>query len=107
MTYRLFDTHTHFDVPDFDQDREHLAYAAKAVGVERLILIGFIQSRFQDLLNTQQFLAQLVDAPTGYLAPGLHPFYIEQHEMEHLNHLENLLKNEKCIAIGEIGLDTF
>lgn len=107
MTYRLFDTHTHFDVPDFDQDREHLAYAAKAVGVERLILIGFIQSRFQDLLNTQQFLAQLVDAPIGYLAPGLHPFYIEQHKMEHLNHLENLLKNEKCIAIGEIGLDTF
>ena len=43
MLYSLFDTHTHFDVADFDSDREQLASAAKTVGVERLILIGFVQ----------------------------------------------------------------
>ncbi len=46
VLFTVFDTHTHFDVPDFDADREQLAHAAKAVGVERLILIGFVQSRF-------------------------------------------------------------
>ena len=46
----LFDTHTHFDVPDFDADREHLAYEAKAAGVEKLVLIGFVESRFNDRL---------------------------------------------------------
>ena len=43
---QLFDTHTHFDVPDFDADRAELALAAKAVGVEALVHIGFLQSRF-------------------------------------------------------------
>lgn len=107
MRYSLFDTHTHFDVPDFDPDREHLAYAAKAVGVERLILIGFVEARFQDLLKTRQFLNQLTDAPQSDLAPGLHPFYIEQHQRSHLDHLEMLLQHQDCIAVGEIGLDTF
>jgi len=107
MSYSLFDTHTHFDVPDFDPDREQLAHAAKAVGVERLILIGFVQSRFQDLLQSHQFLNQLQDAPQSYLAPGLHPFYIEQHQASHLADLEFLLKTEDCVAVGEIGLDTF
>lgn len=107
MKLKLFDTHTHFDVPDFDPDREHLAYAAKAVGVEHLVLIGFLQNRFQDLLKTHCFINDLKDAPHSHLAPGLHPFYIEQHQAEHLHDLEQLLRVEQCIAIGEIGLDTF
>ena len=48
MALSLFDTHTHFDVPDFDEDREKLAYQAKLVGVEGLVLIGFLHDRFTD-----------------------------------------------------------
>lgn len=107
MSLRLFDTHTHFDVPDFDQDREALAYQAKQAGVEHLVLIGFLQSRFQDLIQTQHALNQLKNAPRSHLAPGLHPFYIEQHDLTHLNALEQILQTEQCIAVGEIGLDTF
>lgn len=107
MRLKLFDTHTHFDVADFDHDRIELAQAAKAVGVDALILIGFLQHRFDDLVKTQHFLNALKDAPRSYLAPGLHPFYIEQHQVQHLTQLERLLQDEDCIAIGEIGLDTF
>ncbi|MBK0064657.1 MULTISPECIES: TatD family hydrolase [unclassified Acinetobacter] len=107
MRFPLFDTHTHFDVPDFDHDRNQLAHQAKAVGVERLILIGFTESRFSDLMKIQHELNQLQDAPISYLAPGLHPFYIEQHLPAHLERLEQILKQQSCIAIGEIGLDTF
>lgn len=103
----LFDTHTHFDVPDFDPDRELLAYAAQQAGVERLVLIGFVQERFADLLQTHHFLNSLSNAPKSELAPGLHPFYIEQHQEQHLLELEQILKAENCTAIGEIGLDTF
>lgn len=53
---QLFDTHTHFDVADFDQDRQQLAVQAKQVGVEALILIGFIESRFDTLIQTHQQL---------------------------------------------------
>lgn len=104
---RLFDTHTHFDVSEFDHDRETLAYQARAVGVEKLILIGFLASRFNDLIQTHQALNQLDNAPQSYLAPGLHPFYIEQHQRSHLDQLEHILRRQDCVAIGEIGLDTF
>lgn len=105
--YRLFDTHTHFDVPDFDLDREQLARQAKSVGVEKMILIGFLSERFKDLINTQHYLNQQQQAPQTYLAPGLHPSYIEQHKDSDLSQLEHILNTENCIAIGEIGLDTF
>ena len=104
---QLFDTHTHFDVADFDHDREMLAYQAKVAGVEKLILIGFVQERFPELLRTQHFLNQLKDAPQSLLAPGLHPFYIEQHSLSHIDDLHDILQSEDCVAIGEIGLDTF
>ncbi|MCH4246925.1 MAG: TatD family hydrolase [Acinetobacter populi] len=103
----LFDTHTHFDVEDFDHDRQRLAEQAYQVGVRALILIGFLQSRFADLLATDQFLKSLEDVPQSYLAPGLHPFYIERHTTQHLLDLEQFLKQHPCIAIGEIGLDSF
>lgn len=105
--HALFDTHTHFDVSDFDHDREQLAYQAKQVGVEALVLIGFLQQRFKTLLATHHFLNGLSVAPKSYLAPGLHPFYIEQHQPSDLLDLEQILKIEECVAIGEIGLDTF
>lgn len=104
---RLFDTHTHFDVPEFDADREQLAVTARHAGVEALVLIGLFESRFADLQATHQQLQAFPHAPHSFLAPGLHPFYIEQHQPEHLLALERLLKQQPCIAIGEIGLDTF
>ena len=104
---QLFDTHTHFDVADFDHDRQHLAVQAKQVGVESLVLIGFIESRFDELIQTHQQLQDWENVPQSYLAPGLHPFYIEQHQQAHLQRLEQVLKQHDCVAIGEIGLDTF
>ena len=107
MSLPLFDTHTHFDVADFDADRRHLAEQAKCVGVEALVLIGFLESRFDVLTQTHQQLKSWKNVPRSYLAPGLHPFYIEQHQTEHLQRLEQVLQQQDCVAVGEIGLDTF
>ncbi|ENU22903.1 hypothetical protein F993_02813 [Acinetobacter proteolyticus] len=104
---QLFDTHTHFDVADFDHDRQHLAEQAKQVGVEALVLIGFVESRFDELIHIYQQLHAWDKVPISYLAPGLHPFYIEQHQPEHLQRLEQVLQQQDCVAVGEIGLDTF
>ncbi|MCH7309315.1 TatD family hydrolase [Acinetobacter sp. NIPH 1852] len=104
---QLFDTHTHFDVADFDHDRQQLARQAKKAGVQDLVLIGFVASRFDELMAKHQQLQQWQDVPRSHLAPGLHPFYIEQHQSEHLHHLEQILQQHHCVAVGEIGLDTF
>lgn len=66
----LFDTHTHFDVADFDEDRHQLALEAKKVGVNALVLIGFLQSRFDELVQTHHQLKQWENVPTSYLARG-------------------------------------
>ena len=107
MSLPLFDTHTHFDVADFDTDRQHLAEQAKRVGVEALVLIGFLESRFDALIQTHQQLKSWKNVPCSYLAPGVHPFYIERHQTEHLQRLEQVLQQQDCVAVGEIGLDTF
>lgn len=104
---QLFDTHTHFDVADFDHDRYELAMNAKQAGVDGLVLIGFLHARFGDLIQTHQQLKVWENVPQSYLAPGLHPFYIEQHQPDHLQQLEQILQQQDCVAIGEIGLDTF
>ncbi|MBP9786427.1 MAG: TatD family hydrolase [Acinetobacter sp.] len=104
---QLFDTHTHFDVADFDADRQQLALHAKQVGVDALVLIGFLESRFDELIQTHQQLQHWENVPQSYLAPGLHPFYIEQHQQVHLQRLEQVLQQHDCVAVGEIGLDTF
>lgn len=103
----MFDTHTHFDVAEFDHDRQQLAVQAKAAGVDALVLIGFLAEGFPRLLQTHLDLQQLQHVPESYFAPGLHPVYIEQHESKHLEQLERLLQQQDCVAIGEIGLDTF
>lgn len=103
----MFDTHTHFDVAELDHDRQQLAVQAKAAGVDALVLIGFLAEGFPRLLQTHLDLQQLQHVPESYFAPGLHPVYIEQHEPKHLEQLERLLQQQDCVAIGEIGLDTF
>ncbi|AOA59317.1 TatD family hydrolase [Acinetobacter larvae] len=107
LPYALFDTHTHFDVEEFALDRIELAQQAKARGVEKLLLIGFVAERFQALQQTQQQLQQVDQTPQCLLAPGLHPVYVEQHRPADLQALERFLNRYSCVAIGEIGLDRF
>lgn len=104
---QLFDTHTHFDLVDFDHDRDQLVNMAKQNGVEHLLLIGIAQPHFAKMLAVHDNLNQLNKTIKIHIAPGLHPFYIQQHELQHLNDLEHILKTRHCAAIGEIGLDTF
>lgn len=101
----LIDTHTHLDFPDFDADRDAVLANARALGVERMVLLGVEQANWQRLWD-------LVEAENGlYAAFGLHPVFLEQHQPEHLpalrDWLERLAGHPKLCAVGEIGLDYF
>ncbi len=102
---RLIDTHTHLDFPDFDADRDEVLARSRALGVERLVVLGVYQANWTRLWD-------LVQAEDGlYAAFGLHPVYLEQHLPEHLlqlrQWLEQLAGHRKLCAVGEIGLDYF
>lgn len=108
----LIDTHTHFDLPVYDTDRE--AYMARAYqrGVRHLVLIGYEARYFDRLVSTARTMDGIAQKNpmatiTPHLAPGLHPLYIARHTPNDLATLEHYIKHDKVIAIGEIGLDTY
>ncbi len=107
MSIVLIDTHTHFDVEVFDLDRMVLAEQALQHGVQSLVLIGYLAQHFERLERVQRQLNQQLHSPVTLLAPGLHPFYIQQHHDNDLIQLDGFLKVNTCVAVGEIGLDTF
>lgn len=102
---RLIDTHTHLDFPDFDADRDAVLARSRALGVERLVVMGVYQANWQRLWD-------LVQGEDGlYAAFGLHPIYLQQHCSAHLAELrgwlERLAGEEKLCALGEFGLDWY
>ncbi len=105
------DTHTHFDVPEFNHDRSQLAMRAYDEGVRHLVLVGYLARYFERMVSCQQALMTQMQAgecvPQAHLAFGLHPFYIKEHTTDDLDNLQRALQNHTSIAIGEIGLDTF
>lgn len=117
--YPLIDTHTHFDAPVFDPDRQKQAQLAYKQGVRHLVLVGYLYKHFDRLYDTQQALEQMRESadsaqaqipslfPQAHIALGLHPFYIEQHTDAHLSSLAQQVADQRPIAIGEIGLDTY
>lgn len=107
----LIDTHTHFDVAEFDSDRELQSALAYQAGVRHLVLIGFLAKYFSQMVVCQTQMAnfRLLEKPSpkAHLAFGLHPFYIREHSDQDLQLLENFIRQNQSVAIGEIGLDTF
>jgi TatD DNase family protein len=98
---RFIDTHCHFDFLVGDET-ENLERARQA-GVERLIVPTIHQANFQRVSD----LATSHDAI--YAALGLHPLYINEHNDDHLDELEQKLREKQpdYVAVGEIGLDLY
>ncbi|WP_287810064.1 TatD family hydrolase [Pseudomonas sp.] len=101
----LIDTHTHLDFPDFDADRPALLANARALGVQRMVVLGVHQANWQRVWDLVQSDAQL------YAAFGLHPVYLDEHQPAHVNELrgwlERLAGHRQVCAVGEFGLDYF
>lgn len=117
--YPLIDTHTHFDAPVFDVDRDEQLQNAYQQGVRHLVLVGYLHQHFDRLYETKEFINKqpysMIEKATeqketpvnAHIALGLHPFYIEQHTEAHLESMAQMLDKERPLAIGEIGFDTF
>lgn len=104
---KLIDTHTHFDVAEFDHDRALQSKLAYQNGVRHLVLIGFLAKYFEQMVACQNQMTEFELTPKAHLAFGLHPFYITHHQQNDLDKLEQFIQTYPSVAIGEIGLDTF
>ncbi len=96
----LFDSHAHFDDPQFDGDRETVLKSLKSLGIGYITNIGAnieTSKAAVELANTYDFV---------YATVGIHPGDAEEMNEDALKTLRNLaMNNPKVRAIGEIGLD--
>ena len=97
--FNIFDTHSHYDDDKFDNDRFSLLSRMKESGVSNIVSCGvdISTSKFN------QLLAEKFDIL--YFAAGFHPENLEGAKLSDLEVIRELSQEEKCVAIGEIGLD--
>lgn len=99
----LFDSHAHYDDEKFDTCRDEILLRMPEYGVGKIVnagasLAGSYASR--ELAHKYDFV---------YFTAGIHPEAATE-DMKHsnwLSELETLCKDEKCVAVGEIGLDYY
>jgi TatD DNase family protein len=95
----VIDSHTHLefcDVPDSD-----LVAAAVDAGVTRIVTVG------TNGATCRAALAAAEDFPQVYAAIGRHPNEATGFDGADLAELKALAAHEKCVAIGETGLDYY
>ncbi len=93
----LFDSHCHIDDGAFDADRDEVIEALKQQ-VGRIVWCG------TDIASSRMALEYANQHNFIYCACGFYP-----HQTDGLagsiGELEQMLKDKKCVAVGEIGLD--
>ena len=101
----FFDTHMHLDDNKFDLDREEVINKIWNAGVTKCINMGCDVESSKKAINIAEKHSFI------YAACGLHPEDIPQTEEDLWKTIseikELVLKNEKIVAIGEIGLDYY
>jgi len=97
----LIDTHCHLDFPDFDNDRDDVVSRAKKEDV------GFIVNVGSSLENSFRAIELAQKYDFVYATVGIHPHEADSFDENIFNQIKKLAKNNKVVAIGEIGLDYF
>ncbi len=97
----LADTHCHLDFDTFDSDRDAVIQRAQNVGVGRMLNPGI------DIQSSRVALRLAREYDEVYVACGVHPNDALTWDNQSQNELLGMLKQEKVVAVGEIGLDYY
>jgi len=97
---QLFDTHCHIDFEHFDDDRDDVFVRMQEAGVTRIVAVAV------ELEQTSRLIQLVESRDHVWFSVGVHP----NHEVDKEPTVEalcELAKHEKCVAIGETGMDFF
>ena len=97
----IFDTHAHYDDERFDEDREALLASMKDAGIGNIVNIG------ANMASSQRSLDLAAEHDFMYAAVGVHPSDCAELDDEKIEKLKEMSSFDKCVAIGEIGLDYY
>jgi TatD DNase family protein len=93
----IIDTHVHLDHEMYSSDLEEVLNRARERGVEKFIIPG---ADPRDLERAKELAERESDI---FFAVGVHPYHIDDWSED----IFSLLTHEKCIAVGECGLDYY
>lgn len=95
----IFDSHAHYDDERFAQDRDAVLSSLRQSGVR------FVVNAASDLASAQAGVGLSQKYDFVYAAVGIHPHEAKNAPVDFAEQITALSKNEKVVAIGEIGLD--
>lgn len=101
MLTGIFESHAHYDDAAFDSDREELLRKLHDGPIETIINVG------ASLSSTKKTIQLMNQYPYVYGALGIHPSECGALTEEDVAWLRKEAMSEKCVAIGEIGLDYY
>ncbi|MDO2409082.1 TatD family hydrolase [Campylobacter magnus] len=94
----IIDTHCHLDDESFETDLAAVLERAKDVNIEKIIIPG---ASIKDLPKAVRISEEQKNI---FFAVGVHPYHVD--EMDE-SVLRKFAKHEKCVAVGECGLDYY
>ncbi|MCI8320391.1 MAG: TatD family hydrolase [Dorea sp.] len=97
----IFDTHAHYDDEQFDTDRDELLNTMAENGVGTIVNVSAAYESCERVVRMAQRY------PFMYAAVGVHPDEVGSLDDEKFDGMKELFKNDKVVAVGEIGLDYY
>ena len=95
----IFDSHAHYNDEQFDIDRDALLASLPEAGIVGILNCGTdVESSIASIEMAEKY-------PFVYAACGYHPESALEFNEERLSEIEKMLSHEKCVAVGEIGLE--
>ena len=95
----IIDTHAHYLSEDFGEELYPLLDSMPSNGVEKIIAVGY------DLRSSAEEIALAHRYGYIYAAAGVHPENCYELPADWLSQLEQLMRDDRICALGEIGLD--
>lgn len=97
----IFDTHAHYDDKQFSEDRDQVLSSMQEQGVGTIVDASATVDSWERVLElTRRY-------PFVYGMIGVHPDEVGDLNEENFARMEQLLHEEKVVAVGEIGLDYY
>lgn len=97
----LVDTHCHLDFPEFNQDRYEVIQRARDSDVAYIINIG------SSVEGSRRSVELAKENPMVFATIGIHPHHAKDVNGRVPEELKALVKMDKVVAIGEVGLDYY
>ncbi len=97
----IFDTHAHYYDEKFDGIREEILCSMPKNNVGGIINCGV------DIETSKISVSLAEKYPFCYAAAGIHPESVDNDTVLDSDSLVKILKNDKVVAVGEIGLDYY